>query len=608
VDDDDEAVITQLGLLLTQVRYARMALDGIEHATSRYAGLSLTVAGAGATPWGAPPMIDGALKVYVVNISDLTAGASIGDVVAGAIGGVGRFLGGFAGGLVGGTVSGVLWPWVIYNVSKILDRVESILAKWGKAAPPTTPAGAVEQAAATPPPAQATISEQLQSITALVKELGALFTAAGSGDTTKTTGPGGAGTAPGGITAALQPALALAIAATHLVDGLILLVPLLMGALAALLARIDLIQLKVLDLMEFALRAALLLRAAILGTVLDTIALVGRLAATTLGLIITALEAIIPSIFRLVLAALDTALTALQIASTGLKNVIDGLMTWLRDGLGAILIFIGNLRVFRLIEHLVQVAPALLAALARLMGTPLSRVELRALNRASRITLPGGSGAPSALVPVPGAPDLAALALPASARADLRASIDKLGTSLATETKTSLTALQGALGGIGTTFRGAVDRLDTNLSEEVGLRSKIAAADVAGLTTAIGAAREATRVRPDTGLEQIARAYETWLKEGGMTTLLKQISTHFKTEPTEGAAGETSLPGRTLRAAESAARDRAVIVEIGEVVIDLGPAPTPPLTPQPTAWTDYDPDAPLDREREIDDRGGLLPA
>ena len=53
--DEDERVITQLGLLLTQVRYARMALDGIENATSRYAGLSLTIAGASGTPWAPLP-------------------------------------------------------------------------------------------------------------------------------------------------------------------------------------------------------------------------------------------------------------------------------------------------------------------------------------------------------------------------------------------------------------------------------------------------------------------------------------------------------------------------------------------------------------------------
>ena len=546
-------------------------------------------------------MVDGALKVYVVNIGDLTAGASIGDVIAGTIGGVGRFLGGFAGGLVGGTVSGVLWPWVIHSVSTILTRVENILARIGRAGP--TPDAATANAGASSQPGAATLSEQLQSVTVLVRELRGLFSDMGSEPAS-----GAAGARGGGITAALQPALQLAVAATRLIDGLILLVPLLTGALAALLARIDLIQLKVLDLMQFGLRAALIMRAAVLGTVLDTIALVGRLAATTIGLIITALEAIIPSVFRLVLSALDTAMTALQIASTGLKNVIDGLLTWLRDGLGSMLIFIGNLRVFRLIEHLVGVAPAVLAALARVMGTPLDPAELGALRRASRLAWPAGSGAPSPAVPIPPAPDIAALALPATARAELRASVERLGNALRTETTTSLGALRGTLGGIGSTFRGAVDSLDATLSGEVGLRSRIAAADVGGLTVAITAARDAARNRPDTGLEQIARAYETWLGAGGMRTLLDQITAHFQSAPTTGVAAEVSLPGRTLNAGRSAAGDRPVVVEIGEVVIDLGPAPAAPAPPAPTSWNTFDPAALLDYERELDDRAGLLPA
>ena len=83
MDEEQQEVITQMSLLLTQVRYARRAIENIELATTRYAGLALRVAGGpGAAPLGAPPMIDGALKVYVVNINDLTTGGpGIGDML-----------------------------------------------------------------------------------------------------------------------------------------------------------------------------------------------------------------------------------------------------------------------------------------------------------------------------------------------------------------------------------------------------------------------------------------------------------------------------------------------------------------------------------------------
>ena len=96
------------------------ALENIERATTRYAGLALRVAGGrAARRSGAPPLIDGALKVYVVNINDLTTGGpGIGDMLAGVLGGAGRFLGGFFGGLVGGTVSGVLFPYLFVQMRR----------------------------------------------------------------------------------------------------------------------------------------------------------------------------------------------------------------------------------------------------------------------------------------------------------------------------------------------------------------------------------------------------------------------------------------------------------------------------------------------------------
>ncbi|MDN5791406.1 MAG: hypothetical protein L0H25_11130, partial [Micrococcales bacterium] len=380
---DDDAVITQIGLLLTQVHYSRIALEGIERATTRYAGIALSMQGTGSgagTPWGAPPMVDGALKVYVVNISDLTAGASIGDVLAGVIGAAGRFLGGFAGGVAGGAVAGIALPWMLHEAARLTEHLDGVLTRLGLG--PGTSGTSASSAGGS------TLSDQLQSVSRLVRDLTALFTLAAGPEPGGATTTGAAGEGPaGGVTAALRPALALATAATHLVDGLILLLPIAMGSIASLLNHLGRIEVAVLDLVEFGLRGALLLRAAVLGMALDAVSVVGRLAATTIGLVVTALDTIIPSVFRLLVTGLETGLTALAIVSTGVKNLVDGLLLWLRDGLGSMLIFIGNLRVFRLVEHLAQIAPAVLAAIARLMDKPLSRTELGALSRASALAV-----------------------------------------------------------------------------------------------------------------------------------------------------------------------------------------------------------------------------
>jgi hypothetical protein len=596
--DEDELVIAQLGLLLTQVHYARIALEGIERATTRYAGIALTMPGTstGGAAWGAPPMIDGALKVYVVNIADLTAGASVGDVIAGVIGGVGRFLGGFAGGVATGVVGGIFFKKMLEQANQLVTSLDRVLARLGVGAGPPPGSGG-------PAGAGTSLADLIPALSRLLREMVTLFTAAAGGP-----GPGAAAPAADvGLLSSLQPALAVAVAATHLVNGLIILLPLVIGALASLLNHLGLIEIAVLDLGEFGLRLALLLRAAVLGTVLDTISLVGGLAATTLGLIATALDAIIPAVFRLVVSGLDTALTVLQIASTGLKNLIDALMLWLRDGLGSMLIFIGNLRVFRLIEHLTQVAPFVFPAIARLQSTPLTKEETQSLTLAGMLIGPGGgggSGAPSPAPTIAKAPDAVSLLLPPAARTAMADSVRSLGTSFTTETRTTLSAVQGTLSGIGASFRTAVDGLDATLGREIGARTKIAGADVDTLHESLERARTAARERPKTGLEEIAGAYEDWLRGGGMTTLLTQLDQHLRTAPVQGPDTGTSIPGRTVRAVLADEGDRRVVVEIDEVVIELGPEP--PAAPAPSyAGAGYDPEAHRAWEEEIEDRAGL---
>ncbi len=173
--DEDELVITQLGLLLTQVHYSRIALEGIERATTRYAGIALAMPGSatGATPWGAPPMLDGALKVYVVNIADLTSGSSLGDVIAGVIGGAGRFLGGFVGGAAAGVVGSIAFPWMLLEARRLVESLDSILTRLGIG----TGAGSSDSAGPT-------LMDQLQSLRSLLRDVTSLFSAAAGGPET----------------------------------------------------------------------------------------------------------------------------------------------------------------------------------------------------------------------------------------------------------------------------------------------------------------------------------------------------------------------------------------------------------------------------------------
>ena len=52
-------------------------------------------------------------------------------MLAGVIGGAGRFLGGFFGGLVGGTASGVMFPYLFVQMRQIVESIERIVNRLG---------------------------------------------------------------------------------------------------------------------------------------------------------------------------------------------------------------------------------------------------------------------------------------------------------------------------------------------------------------------------------------------------------------------------------------------------------------------------------------------
>src|SRR4051794_14246794 len=128
---DDDQIVTQMGLLLTQLGNMRRAVEDIARVTSRYAGFAFAEAFTPGAGFGAPPMRGGALLVYVSNISDLVSGGGIAGFFEGLLGGIGRFFGGLFGGLIGGTIGGVLLPVMIGQVDSIVGNIRDILNRLG---------------------------------------------------------------------------------------------------------------------------------------------------------------------------------------------------------------------------------------------------------------------------------------------------------------------------------------------------------------------------------------------------------------------------------------------------------------------------------------------
>ncbi len=85
---NEDMIIMQIGLILTQLRAARRAVEMIERSTANYAGGTFVQAAALGARFGAPPLENGALRVYVVNINDLAPGG--GTFLEQILGGVGR--------------------------------------------------------------------------------------------------------------------------------------------------------------------------------------------------------------------------------------------------------------------------------------------------------------------------------------------------------------------------------------------------------------------------------------------------------------------------------------------------------------------------------------
>src|SRR6476661_7939641 len=123
--------VSQIGLLLSQSRFARRALEDIERATANYATYAFTSVITAGPRFGAPPLFDGALKVYVVNIGDLAPGGGLGDTLQGLLGGLGSFVGNIPGGIIGGTLGSLRLGSAIPALNELAGRTERILKMLG---------------------------------------------------------------------------------------------------------------------------------------------------------------------------------------------------------------------------------------------------------------------------------------------------------------------------------------------------------------------------------------------------------------------------------------------------------------------------------------------
>jgi hypothetical protein len=538
-------IVTQLGLLLSQWRYSRRAIEDIERSTAKYTGLAFAPLFAEGAKFGQPPMMNGALRVYVVNINDLTEPPA-GGLLEGLMGGAGRFLGGLIGGIAGGTVSGVLFPWVVSSLAKITANLDSILVKIDRImshfqTKPKDPDKNVS------PDSAGSMVSGLPGLSAVLNDVTALLRSANGEKLTDTKAEPSKG---------VDQVLRLLKEVSGIVDGLILLLPILNGFMASLIVRLDSIKLAVVELLEWLVRNILLLRGLVLVVILDTLAQAARLAGNLLHIAAGMLRDVLKSAFDIVKNLLTTVMTVLSWVGTAVKGIMTDLMEWLRTGLGNFLIALGNMPVIQFLFHIVDSLPNLLPALIRLLNPdkPITSTEMTALQGMKPLTftmtpLTGGTAAAGAITPFP---DLTKH-LPDPR--DVGKTIDDSGEFMIDQSGKMIDSVSNRLQQAANTLKTA--DFDKGIADHL-KTVKDRAGEFAG--TLRDARKDAVAGDVDSGIAKIARAYEDWLEHGGLETLLTNITAHFQRD--------ASLPEKLKAGAQPDTPRATVQIDQVEIVIE----------------------------------------
>jgi hypothetical protein len=579
--DPEEELIGQIGLLLTQLRYSRRALEDIERSTALYGSFAFTSALSAGPQFGEPPLQNGALKVYVTNINDLRPGGGLGGFFEGLLGGIGRLFGGLVGGVVGGTVSGILLPWMIYEAARLTASIDSIAKRFGfgeqgekesKEEGEDTDKGG------------ATFLSTLAMLKDLADALTALFTAASQGPDKAGDVATKAATSLGerwmGILTSVQGVLR---SLGHLVYGLTLLIPLVVAALATLLARLDAMKLAIVELLQFGLRNLFLLRGVAMTTLFDTLATAARLAAEVLRILGNAVTRILASVFNILGELLQAVQQIIEFVAGALERTIGGLLRWLADTLTKALTIVGNSRVFRVIVHIIQQLPAILPPLILLVRDKrLKKSEREALEEAAKradeldaqLARPGAGLRPQDITP----PTVSGIFAPSSAVAGLAKMARGAGEKINKEVENIFDTSSGALESLGTKMTTAADQAETKFYEGLSGRITTIRNDSENLANTLTASQRILAERkPPEDVRKIYEAFSGWLAGGGLDRIISLLTRSF-------ASPEQAGSTRRLFDVGPVERPRATI-EIRDVVIDLQPAPGPPAEPAPEVRT-----------------------
>lgn len=577
--DSDREILGQLGLMLTQLGRARRALEDIERSTSRYAGLSFAPLLSSARAFGAPPLLAGALRVYVVNINDLAPGGTgIGAFFGNLLGGVGSFIGGLVGGVAGGFVGALALPDNLAELAKITKSMEKIVGlldamdrRKGTGKQPDEGPGLsarlpeltalVRAFTALLPPLTELVRALADSLPRLVgpiEKLYRLFTSGGDKAETKAAGP--------------PIEWEKVLAGIHrIVQGLTHLLPIAIGSLAFLLAHMRDAQRVITDLLGWALRLVFLLRGALLVVINDTLAAGARAGVEILAILGATVERVMSAVFVAFERALVIATSLLRALATGLGKTLTELLQWVVDNVFKVLTGLGQLKVFKLVVQVSGSASAFLSLLHELLtgkGLTISPAVVP-----PKVTVGGTSGATGKppKPPTIKGPDLAEAIAPLEKVAQLGFEFSSTAATVFTEIKGAMDEAKEALRKVGDAAA-LRSRQGAFATGPLGQSLDKVRDNATKLGDALDVARKKQGKPPSDELQMVAKAFESWLEKGGMQSLLTGFTQQFLKVPTSGPGAEGSVPGKIVGAAADAVRaEQRADVEIGELVIEIQP-------------------------------------
>ena len=535
---DEDLIVTQMGLIFSQTRYIRMALDSLERSASRYAGVALGVAAAGPHQWGAPPLEAGALRVFVVNIADLIPEEG---GLLGFLSSTFRLFSSMVGGLVGGVISGIALPVILGELIAVTVNVRDILRMLGFTGQPD------QQQAGAPESSGTTISflNRLEHTADTLANILGLANAQQA-----------SGTPP--ASAESRTWLQTLQTVSRVVDGLILLVPNLIGAFASFLMRIDQLKVGILDMLEFLMRNVLVLRGLVLLTIYDTIASAARLAGQILNLISTAASSLLGALFRMLESVLVGVLDTIGYLSAAVTDMVNALLPWLVRTVFNLLDALSQMPIFRLMFAFVEVLPVVLPHILSILHetvTPSEQADLTA----ARNRMIAGLAAAATPAPMPEPmPDFANQPLVQTALGAAAESVMDVAGNIQRGTTSMLNTTTGLMTDIASNMTAAIGPNGEGLTGNITALAQPVIQNAEDVTRQLREASEAAAATSNPELNTIATAYETWLTEGhGLDTILSDITTYFEHAPAvSGSMMDQVATAATPPAAATHRRDR----------------------------------------------------